>query len=177
MAQPDKLLIVDGYNVLRFGDHYQALREQQDDFDDQAFNAARDALINDVAGFAGKDYQAVVVFDAAGNRFSEGKAQSVAGVEVVFSPVDVSADSVIEERVKQTVAAGREAFVVTSDAATQWTVLGNRVTRISARAFYLEVEALSSETRDELDAVNPKYTLGDRLDPEVLRQLKERFGR
>ena len=173
-AKPQKLLIVDGYNVLRSGDYYQDVRERMDDFGDEAFNAAREALIDDVALFAGNEYQAVVVFDGAGNRYSDGQPTLVGRVEVIFSAGGVLADHVIEQRVKHAVSAGREVLVVTSDATTQWTVMGNYVSRMSAAGFYDELRSLAAERRSELP-VAAKNTLGERLPPEVLEKLRELF--
>jgi predicted RNA-binding protein with PIN domain len=175
VARLKRLLIVDGYNVLRSGDYYQEPRGRMDDFGDEAFNAARDALVNDVALFAGHDYQAVVVFDGAGNRHSDGQPTLVGGVEVIFSAAGALADSVIEQRVKQAVAAGSEVLVVTSDATTQWTVLGNHVSRMSAAGFYAELHSIGAEERAAL-RVAPKNTLGERLPPDVLARLRELYG-
>ena len=49
--QRRKLLIVDGYNVLRSGSRYRHLRDAgpNPDYADDAFNRAREALVNDVA--------------------------------------------------------------------------------------------------------------------------------
>jgi predicted RNA-binding protein with PIN domain len=173
---PERLLIVDGYNVLRAGDYYRELRDQMPDFGSEAYNAAREALINDVTLFAGHEYQALIVFDGAGNRYSVGQSTTVGRVEVVFSPAGVSADSVIEERAKQAAAKGSEVLVVTSDATTQWTVFGKSISRMSAAGFYDELRMLQAESSQSALEVSPKYTLGDRLDPEVLQELRRRFG-
>jgi len=173
---PKKLLVVDGYNVLRSGHYYDEVRERMPDFGDEAFNAARDALINDVAVFAGSDYKAVVVFDGGGNQFSDGHPTRVGGVEVIFSPAGVMADYVIEERAKQAANKGWEVLVVTSDATTQWTVFSGKVTRMSAAGFYRELKMIHATDHQPGQAVSPKNTLGERLSPEVLKELRERFG-
>ena len=167
--------MIDGYNVLRSGDYYDELRDVAPDYADEAFNAARDALINDVAVFAGHEYDAVVVFDGAGNIYSDGRPTRVGGVEVVFSSAGVTADSVIEERAKQAQSKGIEVLVVTSDAATQWTVYGRSVNRMSAAGFYEELRSIAAASASEA-AIAHKYTLGDRLPPDVLKRLRERFG-
>ena len=46
--QRKKLLIVDGYNVLRSGSRYRWQPRADEDYTDDFFNAARDRLINDV---------------------------------------------------------------------------------------------------------------------------------
>ena len=82
--QRKKLLLVDGYNVLRSGSRYQRIAGP--DYTDDTFNTAREALITDVVNYAGRDWRAVIVFDGAKNRFSTGEAETVGGVRIVFSP-------------------------------------------------------------------------------------------
>ena len=94
-ASRPKLLIVDGYNVLRSGSRYRNAPDE--DYTDDTFNAAREMLINDVVNYAGGDYKAVIVFDGAKNAFSDGEAETVGGVRIVFSPAGQSADKVIEK--------------------------------------------------------------------------------
>ena len=86
--QRKKLLLVDGYNVLRSGSRYQRIAGP--DYTDDTFNTAREALINDVVNYAGRDWRAVIVFDGAKNRFSTGEAETVGGVRIVFSPAGQS---------------------------------------------------------------------------------------
>ena len=58
--QRKKILLVDGYNVLRSGSRYQEAFAHPD-YTDDAFNTARERLINDVINFAGREYKAVIV--------------------------------------------------------------------------------------------------------------------
>ena len=81
----NKLLIVDGYNVLRSGSRYIHMRNQED-YTYEKFNMVREALISDVAAYAGSEYRAIIVFDAADNPESAGKTQTIGGVKVMFSP-------------------------------------------------------------------------------------------
>jgi predicted RNA-binding protein with PIN domain len=173
---PKRLLLVDGYNVLRSGNYYADARQGVKDFGDEVYNAAREALINDVAQFAGHDYDVLIVFDGAGNRFSDGQTTRIGGIEVLFSPTGVSADTVIEERAKRAAARGLETLVVTSDAATQWTVIGNRVTRMSAAGFCQEIKAIRTDNEPDGLPVSQKNTLGERLSPDILKELRERYG-
>lgn len=46
----NKLLIVDGYNVLRSGQRYVHMRREED-YTHETFNKVREALISDVAAF------------------------------------------------------------------------------------------------------------------------------
>ena len=69
--QRKKLLIVDGYNVLRSGIRYRRIEDP--DYTDDAFNVARERLINDVVNYAGNDWRAIIVFDGGRNAFSTGR--------------------------------------------------------------------------------------------------------
>ncbi|MDR3315783.1 MAG: NYN domain-containing protein [Coriobacteriales bacterium] len=171
-----RALIVDGYNVLRSGAYYAHLLEGAPDHTHDPFNLARQTLVSDVATFAGSDYEATLVFDGAGNPSSTGASRGVAGVEVIFSPAGVSADTVIEARAREAAEQGREVLVITSDAATQWTVLGRRVTRMSAAGFCEEMHGIHQEVLEVAERPKPKNTLGGRLDG-VTREALERMAR
>ena len=170
-AKAKKLLIIDGYNVLRSGRHYAAI--EAPDYTDEAFNQARERLINDTIEFAGHEWEAVIVFDGARNEFSVGQAETVGGIRVVFSPAGISADHVIERLAHDARERGVATTVVTSDSSVQDTVFGGGIDRMSAGDFSWEIEALHAES--ELDAspkVAKKNTLAERLDPEALSKLE-----
>ena len=147
--QRKKLLIVDGYNVLRSGSRYREITGP--DYTDDAFNTARERLINDVVNYAGRDWRAIIVFDGGRNEFSTGEAESVGGVR--------------ERQV--------ETLVVTSDATIQDTVFGFGVDRMSANGFSLEVDRYYDDARlDETPKVAEKNTVASRIDPSTLAKLK-----
>ena len=81
-ASRPKILLVDGYNVLRSGSRYQEAFAHPD-YTDDAFNTARERLINDVINFAGREYKAVIVFDGGDNQFSTGEVETIGGVRTV----------------------------------------------------------------------------------------------
>ena len=165
-----KILIVDGYNVLRSGSRYRALAGP--DYTDDAFNRAREALINDVVHYAGRDLQATIVFDGGGNRFSEGACETIGGVRVMFSPAGQSADKVIEKLAHEAREHGIETMVVTSDAAIQNTVFGEGVDRMSADGFSREVANYYEQaTLDERPQVAHKNTVAQRLDAATVEKL------
>ncbi|MDR1713109.1 MAG: NYN domain-containing protein [Coriobacteriales bacterium] len=169
-----KLLLVDGYNVLRSGSRYRQLAAaaNQPDHTHDAFNSARQTLISDVATFAGSEWRAVVVFDGGGNPSSDGQPRQVAGVEVIFSAAGKSADAVIEGLAHQAASAGEEVLVVTSDAATQWTVLGRGVTRMSAEGFCAEMGGVQREVVERAEQERlVKTTLAERLEPGTREAL------
>ena len=170
-------MLVDGYNVIRAGSRYLHLAEQTPDHSQDAFNAAREALLSDVASFAGREYKATVVFDGAGNPSSAGERKTFGTVEYLFSPHRVSADTVIEELAHKAVQKGKEVLVVTSDATLQWTVFGHKVVRMSAAGFCEEMQAIR-QSLDEISCqdsnfIARKTTLGERIDAEVAAKLEE----
>lgn len=168
--QRKKLLIVDGYNVLRSGSRYKRIDDP--DYTDDWFNAARDALVNDVINFAGREWRAIVVFDGGGNAFSAGEAQTVGGVRIVFSPAGQSADKVIEKLAHDARERQVETLVVTSDATIQDTVFGFGVDRMSAEGFCRELAMHYEDARlDETPKVSRKNTVSERIPPETLAKL------
>ncbi len=171
VRQRKKLLIVDGYNVLRSGKRYKRIAEP--DYTDDTFNAAREALINDVVNFAGRDWRAIIVFDGGKNAFSTGEAETVGGVRIVFSPAGSSADKVIEKLAHDARERQVETLVVTSDATIQDTVFGFGVDRMSADGFSREVSSYYDEARlEEMPKVAQKNTVAARIDPETLAKLE-----
>lgn len=169
--QRKKLLIVDGYNVLRSGSRYKRIDDP--DYTDDWFNAARDALVNDVINFAGREWRAIVVFDGGGNAFSAGEAQTVGGVRIVFSPAGQSADKVIEKLAYDAGKRGIETMVVTSDAAIQDTVFGGGVDRMSADGFSHEMGEYYEDARlDDSPKVARKNTVAERIPADTLARLK-----
>ena len=168
----NKLLIVDGYNVLRSGERYKTTAFGPD-YTDDAFNTARERLINDVVNFAGRDWRAIIVFDGAKNEFSTGETQTIGGVRIMFSPAGTSADKVIEKLAHDARVRNVETLVVTSDATMQDTVFGFGIDRMSANGFSREVGMYYEDVHlDETPKVALKRTLGDRIKPDVLEKLK-----
>ena len=162
-----KILIVDGYNVLRSGSRYRSMRHAPD-YTFEKYNQVREAL-------AGSEYRSVtVVFDGGDNPESAGKTQRIGVVKVVFSPYGSSADKVIERLAHDAREKNFEVLVVTSDATIQDTVFGGMVTRMSANGFSNEIDDLHDEAKVEGHArTKRKATVADRLDRSVLEKLEE----
>ncbi len=170
-AARDKVLIVDGYNVLRSGSRYKALAGA--DYTDDAFNRKRESLLNDVATFAGNEYAATVVFDGGANAYSDGIEERYGGVAVVFSPAGSSADKVIERLAKGARDRGHEALVVSSDAVIQETVFGGGVARMSAEGFCRELESSWDENHLTFTPrPATKNKLEGRISTDALEQLR-----
>jgi predicted RNA-binding protein with PIN domain len=157
-------LIVDGYNVIRQTPPYRQLAEND-------FDAARMALVADIAAFAHGEWKATVVFDGHNNPRSEGRPHEISGVTVIFSRFGVDADAVIEGLARDAREHGEETTVVTSDAQTQWTVLGGSVGRMSSAEFSGELREGSREWAEHAPAGDSKGRLEDRIDAESRAQL------
>ena len=167
-----RVLIVDGFNVLRSSSRYKNLAAPTPDFDNDVLNRARETLINDVVLFAGKEYKATIVFDGGGNEYSTGVSESVGGVRIVFSPAGSSADKVIEKLAFEARQRNLETMVVTSDATIQDTVFGLGVDRMSAEGFAMEMNRYHEETHlDETPATAEKRTIAGRIDAATLAKL------
>jgi predicted RNA-binding protein with PIN domain len=159
-----RTLIVDGYNVIRQTPPYKQIAEND-------LDTARLALVSDVAAFSHGEFRTTVVFDGHLNERSDGRPHTVAGVTVVFSRYGCDADTVIESLSRTAREAGDEIVVVTSDAQTQWTVLGGSVARMSSSEFAGEIRSEEAEWREHAPAGSSKGRLEDRIDSGVRDQL------
>lgn len=164
MTPTVRTLIVDGYNVIRQTPPYKTIAE--DDLD-----ASRLALISDVSAFAHGEFRATVVFDGHLNEGSDGQPHVIAGVTVIFSRYGHDADSVIEALSRAARETGDSVVVVTSDAQTQWTVLGGSVARMSSAEFAGEIRAEDAEWRDHAPSGSSKGRLEDRIGSDVRERL------
>lgn len=159
-----RLLIVDGYNVIRQTPPYSHLAEAD-------LDSARVALVSDVAAFAQGEYAATVVFDGHNNPHSNGLPHQVAGITVVFSRYGLEADSVIEGLARAARERGDEAVVVTSDAQTQWTVMGGGVGRMSSAEFSGELRDGDAQWREHAPAGSMRSRIEQRIDPVTAETL------
>lgn len=165
-----RLLIIDGYNVLRSGGRYETI--EGEDYTDDWFNRAREALINDVALYIPGDTQAIIVFDGGGNPHSTGDYQAYGSVSVMFSPTETSADKVIEKLCYKAKLQGVKTSVVTSDSSIQEAVFGDGVVRLSAREFSRELAQHTAQASiDDLHHEVPKNTIARRIDETTRQRL------
>ena len=99
---------IDGYNVLHTSTVLRPLVRQ-------SFEAAREALIDKVALFCGtSENRASLVFDGRGKTYAEiaEHGRGVAGLEVVYTHGEISADAYIERKIYQ--AQNKRTFIVVS---------------------------------------------------------------
>ena len=164
-------LIIDGYNLLHGSGRYRAAAKRD-------LESATAALIADLGARAIEGQRVTVVFDGAGNPFSDGTPRTVGGVTVIYSPSGNDADSVIEALAAGAREAGEETEIVTSDVATRWTSLGGAVTVTRSSAFAAELADDDTEWREHRDdEARRRHTLADRLDSATEARLGELAGR
>lgn len=159
-----RVLIVDGYNVIRLTPPYRDAAECD-------LESARAALVSDVAAFAMGEWDATVVFDGGNNPHSDGVPHTVAGVRVIFSRHGTDADSVIEALARAAREQGAHTEVVTNDAQTQWAVFGRGVVRRSSGEFARDLRAEESAWREHSPAGSNKCTVQQRVDAAVSEVL------
>ena len=167
---PERVVIVDGYNVLNARRHIDGTSALAD---------ARDALIaqlQDYAGFSGQTV--ILVFDAwQGDRRSR-SVEEHGNVRVVFTQKGETADHYIErlcdeyaDRIEYRQA---EVRVATSDALEQTIVLGRGAVRMSSRELLLEMQQVRSTgvTRTQQTATLKRSTVGDRLPADLVERMR-----
>jgi uncharacterized protein len=169
MTQSNNTLIVDGYNVIRSTPPYREIAEND-------LDAARFALISDVAAYADREWRATIVFDGGNNPQSDGLPHEVVGITVVFSKYGTEADTVIESLSRKARERGGRVEVVTSDAQLQWSVLGGTVIRRSASEFADELRSGEAEWREHNPLGSSRSRIEDVLDEDTRRAL-ERWAR
>lgn len=158
------LLIVDGYNVIRASPRYSGLAGND-------LETARARLVEDVAAYAQGRYSPTVVFDGGSNPSSDGRPHHVAGVTILFSRYGQDADAVVEALAARARDRGRDATVATSDADTQYAVMGRGVARLSSAELSGEMEVEARDWHEDTPAGSVKGRVEDRVDPDVRAKL------
>lgn len=186
------LLVVDGYNAIYAHKRYESLIENsetyapmqdvaslsRDPYGQDPFISARRLLISDVATFAQHKYDAVIVFDAANNKSSVRTNERIAGVRILYSRQNESADTVIERLVSSARQANQEVLLVTSDRTIKFTVGGIPVTTISSQLLVSDMQMIAHDVEESKSLPkNTKMTLEDRLSPEQRAKLWKMLGR
>ena len=168
-AGPERILIVDGYNVLN-------ARRQVDGA--QALADAREKLLaelQDYAGFSGQ--KVVLVFDAWQADRRMRSVEQHGSVTVVFTQKGETADHYIERLCDEYAEAVEyrraEVRVATSDALEQTIVLGRGATRISSRELLLEMRQVRVAGVDSIPRPAQRSTVGDRLPAHIVEKLRK----
>ncbi len=173
MKHNKKIIIIDGFNVLRSSKRYRASLGYAADYTHDAYNVMREALINDVGHFIEPDEHAIIVFDGMNNLYSTGESVKKGNIEIIFSPAHYSADNIIERLAYEYREKQHAVRVVSSDLAIQDTVFADMVTRVSVNEFCNEIECNINDVHvDDIHTPHSKNTIAKRIDQTTLDQLK-----
>lgn len=167
--EPQRILIVDGYNVLN-------ARKQAENA--QALADAREKLLSELQDYAGFSGQRVVlVFDAWQADRRTRSVEEHGPVKVVFTQKGETADHYIERLCDEYAEAisyrQAEVRVATSDALEQTIVLGRGAIRISSRELLLEMRQVRTSGTDSVVRPVKRSTVADRLPAEVIEKLRQ----
>lgn len=160
---------MDGYNIINAWPELKRAGMEN-------LQEARDRLIEILAeykSFTGEEV--ILVFDAHLVKGTQGKHESMNGLEIIFTKEHQTADSYIERRVEELTKNRRNMVrVATSDWAEQQIVLGSGAARISARELGIEVEAIKKQIQEKTKEVQQNHgRLGDRLDSKIVEILEK----
>ena len=155
------LLLVDGYNVINALPQYRDLAAS-------SLEEARVKLIEDLIAFrALKGGRIAVVFDAAKVNNPQPAAETVEGVEVVFTRSGETADAAIERMV---FAQEVSITVVTADYLSQKVIFGKGL-RMTPQELAAAIAAAKEEAYQSLPE-RARLALEDRIDREVRETMR-----
>jgi predicted RNA-binding protein with PIN domain len=164
----NKLLIVDGYNMIYAADRYFKWRESD-------FEMARVKLIEDLAMLkATGDYDIMLVFDAAKTKSSNRSHANILGIDVMFTKAGETADEMIERIVYNSEYKG-DIVVATSDYTQQKVIFKPGVLRKSSRELLAELTVQEKELKERPNRAG-RFRLEDRLDSTVRNALERITG-
>lgn len=144
--QGDNYIIIDGYNFIFAWDF---LRK----YADLDISLARDILTRIMCNYSSfRRCRAIVVFDAYRRHGGEGSEEKIGDVTVIYTKESETADAYIE-RTTHELAKRDNVRVVTSDLDEQMVVLGFGGLRVSTREFAAELEKLSDDINEIIEAI------------------------
>lgn len=162
---PKEYLFVDGYNIIN---SWKSLK----DFEEGNIEESREKLIDILTEYqAYSGIEIILVFDAHLVKRNIGKVEKRAGLKIVYTKENETADHYIERSLDK-IGRVKRVRVATSDWMEQQIILGRGGTRISARELEMEVfkeKKLLSNKKKEKNEKND-FLIG-RLDEESLRVL------
>lgn len=143
LRQKKELVVIDGYNVIFAWDELKAIAA---DHLDAARTRLAEILVN-YHGFTGSDV--VLVFDGYAVKGNPGEKSGFAGIRVVYTKENESADIYIEKLLHD-IGRNYSVRVVTSDNLIRLSALGSGILRTSAREFGNEMDWIMSQIGDIL---------------------------
>lgn len=142
----DRYLLIDGYNFIFAWDFLRKYAEGD-------LALARDVLVRISADYSSfYKTKVIVVFDAYRRADNDGSVEVTDGVSVVYTKHAETADAYIE-KTAHTLAREHSVRVVTDDYNEQLIILGVGALRVSSREFASELERLSDDIKEIIEAI------------------------
>lgn len=169
MKQRERLLIVDGYNVLN---------QWRSNLDGQRLSDGREALVDALQNYAGFTGQrVVVVYDGWQTDRLTRTEESRGPVKVVYTRKGETADHYIERlcdaRSEDAELGLVEIRVATSDRVEQLVALGRGATRVSAREILMEMETVQRPAKAPELRSSARSMVRDGLPEDIRKRLEE----
>ena len=162
--------LVDGYNVLHKCAWLKGLLRHD-------LETAREALIDKIAHYCAQTGTRVtIVFDGRGQKVAETVAhnRSVGSLQVIYSPAQKTADTIIERMVYES-PRKMEVVVVTNDRGVRDLCRGMGSLVMDAGNFLQSIQESSRATTERLQHIRrpSPHHLQDRLDPDSMDRLAQ----
>ena len=140
-------LLVDGYNIIFAWEELKAIAQEN-------LDAARKTLCDLLCNYQGyQKCEVIVVFDAYKVKGGQGSVENYHNIHVVYTKEAETADTYIE-RATYEIGKQHRVRVATSDGPEQLIILGHGALRISASAFYEEMNWVRSQIGSMLERNN-----------------------
>ena len=171
---PQAILFVDGYNII--GASLRLCKKR----DRHGFDVARQALVEDLAGYSTfQGYDTKVVFDAYRQTTSSREEPVTDTLAICYTNPKQTADSYIEQacaRFRNDMRKFSQRLIVaTSDRAQQLTVIGYGAEWMSAQRLLTDIKHVNQRVRrrKQSSASKSKRFLASGLNPDVQKQLEQ----
>ncbi|MBZ4646541.1 MAG: uncharacterized protein PWR27_1163 [Petroclostridium sp.] len=160
-------LIIDGYNIINAWPELSSIAKE-------SLENARWKLLETMANYQGyKKNKVVVVFDAHLVKGNTEKKEAYAGVDVIYTKENETADNYIEKLVHQ-IGKSEQVRVATSDFLEQTIVLSKGATRLSAKELREEIQLVNKSIGEKyLQPTIKDHTIGSRLGGDTLKALEK----
>ncbi|MBQ3512396.1 MAG: NYN domain-containing protein [Lachnospiraceae bacterium] len=139
----EKYLLVDGYNIIFAWEDLSLLAKEN-------LEAARGKLMDLLCNYQGyTGIHLILVFDAYRVKGNPGTVTQYHNIHVIYTKEAETADMFIEKTTKE-IAKKHQVVVATSDALEQMIIMGHGAIRLSANAFWDEIQRVNALIQEEL---------------------------
>ncbi|NET49646.1 MAG: NYN domain-containing protein [Merismopedia sp. SIO2A8] len=173
-SSPEAILFIDGYNIVGASPRLSRKRDRH------SFDAARRALVEDLAGYSAfKGYETKLVFDAYKQATPSREEVITDTLAICYTNSFQTADSYIEQacaRFRHDIRKFSQRLIVaTSDRAEQLTVIGYGAEWMSAQRLLADIKHVQQRVQHKKQSTSGRSSrfLSNRLNPDVQKQLEQ----